>query len=332
MPMGRPVRLLLEPEIRELIGPRQALREVKEAFARLGRREATLPGVIALDMPGGSGEVHVKAAYLHGAPSFVLKEAGSFPANAKSGRPPGSGVMLVFDAVTGYLEAVLFDNGYLTDLRTGAAGALAADLLSNPLVTQVGVLGAGVQARYQLEALLLVRKPQRVVVWSRSEERAAAYAREMQERFSLPVEPTGAVYQAVEGSEVLITTTPTSEPLVREDWVMKGTHITAVGSDAPGKQEVFALVLAKADRVVADSLAQCLSYGEIHHAVEAGAIKPEDVYGELGELVTGAKPGRERLDEITVADLTGVGIQDAAVAGFVTAEAARTGRGRTIEV
>ncbi len=332
MPMGRPVRLLLEPEIRELIGPRQALREVRDAFARLGRGEATLPGVIALDMPGATGETHVKAAYLHGAPSFVLKAASSFPGNARDGKSPGSGVMLVFDAATGFLEAVLFDNGYLTDLRTAAAGALAADLLANPLVTQVGVLGCGVQARGQLEALMLVRKPKRVFVWGRSEERAAAYAREMQERLGVPVEVVGNVYQAVEGSEVLITATPATDPLVREDWVMKGTHITAVGADAPGKQEVFAQVLAKADRVVADSLAQCLRFGEIHHAVESGLLKPEDVYGELGELAAGTKPGRERLDEITVADLTGVGIQDAAVAGYVAAEAARTGRGRMIEV
>jgi ornithine cyclodeaminase len=330
--MGRPVRLLLEPEIRELIGPRQALREVKEAFARLGRGQAVLPGVIALDMPGGAGEVHVKAAYLHEAARFVIKEAGSFPGNAREGRPTGSGVMLVFDASTGYLEAVLFDNGYLTDLRTAAAGALAADLLANPLVAQVGILGTGVQARFQLESLLLVRKPQRVVVWGRSEDKAAACAREMEGRFSLPVEVGGGVYQAVEGSEVLITATAASQPLVREDWVMKGTHINAVGADAPGKQEVFALVLAKADRVVADSLAQCLRFGEIHHAVETGAIAADDVYGELGELAAGLKPGRERLDEITVADLTGVGVQDAAVAGYVAAEAARTGRGRLIEV
>ncbi len=330
--MGRPVRLLLEPEIRELIGPRQALREVKGAFARLGRGEATVPGVIALDMPGAVGETHVKAAYLHEAPSFVLKAASSFPGNARAGKPSGSGVMLVFDAATGFLEAVLFDNGYLTDLRTGAAGALAADLLANPLVAQVGILGSGVQARCQLESLLLVRKPQRVTVWGRSEEKAAAYAREMQERLGVPVEAVGNVYQAVEGSEVLVTATAAREPLVREDWVIKGTHITAVGADASGKQEIFAQVLAKADRVVADSLDQCLRFGEIHHAVATGLLTPDDIYGELGELAAGTKPGRERLDEITVADLTGVGVQDAAVAGFVAAEAARTGRGQTIEV
>lgn len=328
--MSAPVRILLEPEIRGLIGPTEALREVREAFGRLGRGEATLPGVIGLDLPGG--EVHVKAAHLHGSPYFVVKEAAGFPGNLERGLPTGSGVMLVFRASTGRLEAVLFDNGYLTDLRTGAAGALAADLLANRRVAQVGILGAGAQARFQLEALLEVRRPERVVVWSRSEEKAEAYAREMHERLGVPIEATTSVNRAVEGSEILITATPAREPLVRDDWVFKGTHITAVGADAPGKGEVFARVLAKADKVVADSLAQCLRLGEIHHAVEAGVFDPARVYGELGEIVAGKKPGREREDEITIADLTGLGIQDAAVAAFVAERAAQSGLGRTIEV
>lgn len=328
--MGTPVRILLEPEIRALIGPAEALREVREAFALLGRGEATLPGVIGLDLPDGS-EVHVKAAYLHGSPYVVVKEAGGFPGNAGQGLPTGSGVMLVFSASTGRLETVLLDNGYLTDLRTGAAGAIAADLLANRRVAQAGILGAGTQARFQLEGLLQVRRPERVVVWGRSEPRAEAFASEMHARFGVPVEATGSINRAVEGSEVLLTATPAREPLVREDWVFKGTHITAVGADAPGKSEVFARVLAKADKVVADSLDQCLRLGEIHHAVEAGFLDPAQVHAELGEIVAGLKPGREREDEITVADLTGLGIQDAAVAGFVAEEAARRGLGRTIE-
>ena len=328
--MGAPVRILVEAEIRALIGPAEALREVRAAFARLGNGEATLPGVIGLDLPGG-GEVHVKAAHLHGNPRFVVKEAAGFPANAERGLPTGSGVMLVFCTSTGRLEAVLFDNGYLTDLRTGAAGAVAADLLANPQVVQVGLVGAGAQARFQLEAVLQVRRPERVVVWSRSEERAEAFAREMHERHGVPIEVTTSVNRAVEGSEILITATPARQPLVRDDWVFQGTHITAVGADAPGKAEVFARVLAKADKVVADSLAQCLRLGEIHHAVEAGLLDPARVYGELGEIVAGKKPGRECPDEITIADLTGLGIQDAAVATFVADKAARMGLGRTIE-
>lgn len=326
-----PVRVLLEHEIRSLIGPAEALREVRDAFAKLGRGEATLPGVLGMEMPEGRGEVHVKGAYLHGSPFYAVKEAASFPGNGASGHPPGSGVVLVFDATTGRVAAVLLDNGFLTDLRTGAAGALAADLLANRTVAQVGVLGCGTQARFQIEALLGVRRPQKVVVFGRSEAKAHLYAEEMQARLGIPVEVAGSAYRAVEGSEVLVTATPAREPLVREDWVFKGTHITAMGADAPEKHEVFARVLAKADKVVADRLEQCLRLGEIHHAVESGFLRPEGVYGELGELAAGLKPGREREDEITLADLTGVGIEDAAVAAFVVAEAVRLDKGRLLE-
>jgi len=326
------VRVVFEPDVRELIGPAQALQEVRGAFAMLARGEATLPGVIEFELPVSRGEVHVKGAYLHGSPFYCIKEAAGFPGNPARGLKQDSGVVLAFDAETGFLRAVLFDNGYLTDLRTGAAGALAADLLAKKAVLQVGVLGAGTQARYQLEALLEVRQPGRAVVFSRTEERAQSFAREMEKRFRMPVEVAGSVYRAIEGSEVLITATPARQPLVREDWVFKGTHITAVGADAPGKHEVFARVLGKADKVVADRLDQCLAFGEIHHAVESGFLKAEQVYGELGELAAGLKPGREREEEITVADLTGVGVQDAAVAGFVVAEAIRQQRGQLLEI
>jgi ornithine cyclodeaminase len=324
------VRVILESEIRDIIGRPEALRVVREAFVKLARGEATLPGVIGFTLPSG-GEVHVKGAHLHGSRFFCLKEAGGFPGAAEKGLPTSSGMMQAFDAETGQLRGLLFDNGYLTDLRTGAAGALSADVLARKGVVQAGILGTGAQARHQLEALLGVRQPGRVLVWGRSEEKARAFAREMGARYNwLPIEVVGNAYQAIEGSEVLITVTGSTEPLVREDWVFKGTHITAVGADAPHKSEVMGQVLAKADKVVADRLQQCLALGEIHHAVEGGFIRAEDVYGELGELLAGMKPGREGEDEITVADLTGVGVQDAAVAGFVMEEAERRDLGRLL--
>jgi ornithine cyclodeaminase len=331
------VRVLFEPDIRGLIGPAQALREVREAFVRLARGQATLPDVIGFDVPGKrpdapAGEVHVKGAYLHGAAFYSIKEAAGFYGNPARGLPAGSGVVLVFDAGTGFLRGLLFDNGYLTDLRTGAAGALAADLLARKSVGRVGILGSGTQARHQLEALLGVRAPRRVVVSGRSPERALAYARETEARFGIAVELAASARQAVEGSDVVITTTPSREPIVRGEWVRAGAHITAVGSDGPDKHEVFPEVLARADKVVADRLDQCLRLGEIHHAVASGLLAPGSVHGELGEIAAGLKPGRTRDDEITVADLTGVGIQDTAVAGFVLTEALRQDRGRTIEI
>ena len=327
-----PLRVLREEEIRGLIGPRQALAAVRDAFARLARGEATLPGVIGLDIPARQGEVHVKGAYLHGSRYYSIKEAAGFYLNAAQGLPVSSGLVLVFDAATGFPAALLLDNGYLTELRTGAAGALAADLLARREVETVGMVGSGGQARYQLEALLEVRRPRRVLVHGRSPERAAACAREMHERFGLPVQSVGSVREAVERADLLITATPSRAPLVRAEWLRPGVHVTALGSDGPDKRELDVAVLARADKVVADRLAQCLRLGEIHHAVDAGAMQAEDVHAELGEVAAGLKPGRTSDHEITVADLTGVGVQDAAVADLVTAAAVERGLGQTLEL
>lgn len=326
------VLVLLEAEIRSLIGPAQALREVRDAFAKLARGQATLPGVIGLDIPQHKGEIHVKGAYIHGAPFFAVKAATGFYDNPARGLPMSGGLMLVFDATTGLLAAILFDNGFLTELRTGAAGALAADLLARRVLRRVGIVGSGSQARYQLEALLGVRRPEQVVVWGPSADRAAACALEMRERFGVAATAGPVLREAVVGSDIVITVTPSRVPLVEADWIGPGTHVTAVGSDGPDKIELAPAVLAKAGKVVADSLAQCLRLGEIHHAVDAGLLRPEAVHAELGEVAAGLKPGRSSDDEITVADLTGLGIQDAAVAGFVVGEAQRRGIGRPLDI
>ena len=330
--MSAGLRVLRESEIRSLIGPRQALVAVRDGFARLARGEVTLPGVIGLEIPAHGGEVHVKGAHIHGSPYFSIKEAAGFYQNAQRGLPVTSGVVLVFDATTGFLRAILLDNGFLTELRTGAAGALAADLLARRDAETVGIIGCGGQARYQLEALLGVRQLRRVIVYGRSAESAAAYALEMSQRFGLPVAVTASAQQAVESSDIVITTTPSREPIVRAAWLRPGVHVTAIGSDGPAKRELESAALAKADKLVADRLDQCLQLGEIHHAVVEGLLDPARVYAELGELAAGTKRGRESDSEITIADLTGVGVQDAAVADFVTAAAEASGRGTRLEL
>ena len=323
---------MFEREIRGLIGPNEARPVVRDAFAKLARGEAILPGVINLDIPESRAEVHVKGAHLRATPFFSIKVASGSYDNPARGLPVGSGMFLVFDATTGFPRAVLFDNGYLTELRTGAAGAVAADLLARMDIERVGIVGVGSQARYQLEALLGVRTPERVIAYGRSEPKAIAYAKEMEERHGVQVLPAKTVEQAVRGSDVVVTVTPSKEPLVRAEWVLPGMHITAVGSDGPDKQELDVGVLAKADKVVADRLDQCLRLGEIHHAVEAGVLTRDRVYAELGAIVAGSKPGRERDEEITVADLTGVGVQDAAVANVVVDEALRRGLGKVLDI
>ncbi|HYM39430.1 MAG TPA: ornithine cyclodeaminase family protein [Thermoplasmata archaeon] len=326
------VRLLFEPDIRKLAGPGEALAAVREAFRKLARGEAVLPGILGIDIPETRTEAHVKGAFLKGSPYFSVKTASGSYDNPTRGLPVSGGLVLVFDAATGFPRAILFDNGYLTDLRTGAAGALAADVLAKREVDRVGIIGVGTQARYQLAALLGVRHPTTVLAFGRSTAKAAAYAREVESRHGVRVTVAQTLEKAVRGSDIVITVTPSTQPLVQAEWVQDGTHITAVGSDGPEKRELDVRVLQKADKIVADRLEQCLRLGEIHHAVEEGVLAKEDVYAELGEIVAGVKPGRESDDEITIADLTGVGVQDAAVANLVVEEAFRRGLGQVLDV
>jgi ornithine cyclodeaminase/alanine dehydrogenase-like protein (mu-crystallin family) len=320
------VTILDEPAIRGLIGPREALAEVRTAFAKLARDEAVVPAVLSLDLPMHRGEVHVKGGYLHGEPYFSVKTASGFYGNPDRGLPVAAGMVNVFDATTGRLAALLFDNGYLTELRTGAAGALATDLLARRNVRTLGILGCGGQARYQLEAHLQVRRPERVLAFCRTRANLEEYCREMSERFGVKVVAAADARGVVDGCEVVVTTTPAREPVLRADWVAPGTHVTAIGSDLPGKQELEPALLERADKVVADRLAQARAQGEIQH------MRDGDVYAELGELANGTKAGRESDDEITVADLTGVGVLDAAMASYVTRRAVERRLGRELEV
>jgi ornithine cyclodeaminase len=171
-PSARPrirLRLLSEADVRSLIGPAEALEQVRTAFVKLARGEAVLPEVMSFDFTEHRGEAHAKGAYLQGMPYFSLKVASGFYNNPAKGLPVAAGLVLVFDAMTGRPALIAFDNGYLTELRTGAAGALAAELLAPRSIWQVGILGCGGQARYQFEALVGVRRPERAVVYCRTD-------------------------------------------------------------------------------------------------------------------------------------------------------------------
>jgi ectoine utilization protein EutC len=329
----RQALILREPEIRALLDPRECLQAVETAFSAYARGHAELPAVINLEVPENRGEVHVKAGYLHTGPYFAVKIASGFLGNPQLGLPTSDGMVLVFDAVTGAVAALLLDNGYITDLRTGMAGAVAARHLARATVETVAVVGSGAQARYQIRALALVRKLGEVRVWGRNQEKAAACIEDLSRgaadvRFVL----ASSVREAVKGADVVITVTASREPLVQADWIAQGALVIAVGSDGPDKQELAVEVLARADRIVADSLPQCLRLGEIHHAVEKGAISKDKVTAELGQITAGLKPGRTSDDEIIVCDLTGVGVQDIAAASLVLERALQDGKGERLPI
>ncbi|GMA61215.1 cyclodeaminase [Alicyclobacillus fastidiosus] len=286
---------------------------VEQAFAHLAEAKVTTPPIMRVDIPESHGEVDVKSAYIKGQETFAIKISSGFFQNHALGLPTGSGMMTLISAKTGVPVAVLLDNGYLTDVRTAAAGAVAAKHLANPDVRVAGVIGTGLQARYQAQALHLVRPYEALLVYGRTSSRAEDFAREMQDSLGVPVTVAHSAKAVVSECDVLVTTTPSRAPVVEGAWIHEGQHITAMGSDAEHKQELAPDVLYKADLLACDLLSQCLRLGEIHHAVERGEIDEHGVV-ELGDVVTGKRSGRVAEAQITVCDLTGTGVQDTAIA------------------
>lgn len=320
------VLLLNESEIRGLIDEDAAFEVCREGFAALARGEVQQPAPLSFEFAQRSGEMHAKGAQLGDAPYYSVKFAASFYENPERGLPVASGAVVVFDAETGRPRALLFDNAFLSHLRTGAAGALAADLLAAPTASKVGIIGAGGQARYQLRALLGVRSIGQVKVWGRTRERTDAFVAEMSEFEGVDIEAVDSPGVALAGADIVITATPAREAVVTDDMVEPGVHITAVGADFPGKFELSPALLGRS-KVVADRLAQCQTQGEIANAASTEEFSIDDVHAELGEIVIGERPGRTDESEITIADLTGVGALDAAVANLVTERALANGIG-----
>jgi ornithine cyclodeaminase len=329
--VGGDVLILREAEIRALLDPASCIQAVEEAFTAYATGKAELPGIIHLDVPESRGEIHIKAGHLRGGAAWAVKIASGFPGNPERGLPVNDGMVLAFDAATGAPAALLFDGGFITDMRTAAAGAVAAKHLARREVEAVAVIGTGAQARVQVELLARVREFREVRVWGRHADRARACAADLARKEGMPrgcrIGAAASAREAVAGADLVVTVTASREPLVRAEWLSPGVLVTAVGSDGPDKQELEPAVLARADRIVADSLSQCLRLGEIHHAVAAGAIGEGRVSAELGEITSGRKPGRASESEIIVCDLTGVGVQDVAAACLVLERARARGLG-----
>lgn len=324
--------LLREADLRACVGiDSEGLATVESAFAALARGGVQMPPILRLDVPDHNGEIDVKTAYVPGLDGFAVKMSPGFFDNPKIGLPSLNGLMLLFDATTGLVRAVHFDNGYLTAVRTALAGAVAARHLAPAAPARIGVLGAGEQARLQVEALRLVRNIPMVMVWARDPAKAAAYAEDMTARLGVPVAVADSAEAVVRECDLVVTTTPARSPLVAADWLHPGLHITAMGSDSPDKNELAPAVLAAADLFVCDRKAQSLALGEWRAAAASGEY-PEDAPGiELGDLCAGRHAGRPGDRAVTVCDLTGTGVQDTAIALLAYNKAVAAGMGTRFE-
>ncbi|WP_203340775.1 cyclodeaminase [Planococcus beijingensis] len=324
--------IFTEQELKQYITlNREAIKVIEDGFTKLVQGQVEMPPIMRIDIYDQNGEVDVKTAYVKGKEMFAIKVSSGFFDNPKLGLPSGNGFMMLMSTQTGIPQALLLDNGYLTEVRTAAAGAIAADCLSRKDIQTVGVIGAGSQARFQVKALALVRDFKKVLVYARSAERARQYAEEMGKVLGIEVQAAESAEQVVRNSDLVVTTTPANEPIVKAEWLHPGLHITAMGSDAEHKQELEAGVLAAADKVVCDTKEQCAKLGELHHALDSGTLKDASGVIELGQLTSKELKGRDNDGQITVCDLTGTGVQDTAIALFAYHELMKQHAGMEID-
>lgn len=292
-------------KVLEKIDPIQA---IEEGFVAYSEGRVEVPPVGELIFKDPPGDVHIKYGYIIDGDYYVIKIASGFYENVKLGLPTGYGLMLVFKQKTGELACILLDEGYLTDVRTAAAGAVTAKYLAPERVHRIGIFGAGIQGKMQLVYLKTILDCTDVIVWGINQEELDAYKSAM-EPYGYSIQTTLDAAEVATSCNLIVTATPSKTPLLRADQINRGTHITAMGSDTTDKQELDSKILQMADIVVADSIHQCLSRGEIFRAIEAGVLKKETLL-ELGNVIIHEELRRTSDDQITVADLTGVAIQD----------------------
>lgn len=324
------IKILTETELRELVPlDADAVDCVEQGFTTLAGGKVVMPPIMTLMVPDHNGEVCVKSAYVPGIDSFAMKMSPGFFDNPRLGLPSTSGLMVLFSSTTGMLEALLLDNGYLTDVRTAAAGAVAARHLSRKDATHACIIGAGVQAKLQLKALTLVRGIKSAVIWARDSARAEATAADLRAELGIDVTAATDMAEAASAADIVVTTTPSDTPLLMADWLRPGQLIIAMGSDQEHKAELEPACLARATAYVPDSQAQCAVKGELRSALAAGIVSNEQVFTELGDVTAGKAAGRQSDSDIIIADLTGTGVQDTAIATLARQRAEAAGKGAT---
>jgi alanine dehydrogenase len=316
-------------EVLQVLDMDLALTAAREAFRAYGEGRANMPPKVYLTLPLGDframyGEIFLPEAHVCG-----LKWVNVHPGNPLKGLPTVMAKVVLNDPDTG-LEWADLDGTFLTNYRTGAAGGVAAEALSRPDAATLGVIGAGEQARTQIMAIMKVRSIQEIVICDCARARAQTLRDEMAARYPVPVRLAPDPRETALASDILVTATPSEAPLVRRDWVRPGTHINAIGADAQGKQELDPEIL-KAAKVVVDDWAQASHSGEINVPLSKGEITPAMIYGSLGEIVAGTKPGRQGPEEITVFDSTGLIIQDLALGLAIFNRARERGLGEMKE-
>lgn len=295
-------------QIKEVLKDIDTTKVIEQGFVAYSQGKVVVPPVGELVFDNPPGEAHIKYGYIIGDEYYVIKIASGFYENIKLNLPTSTGLMLLFKQKTGELSCILLDEGYLTNVRTAAAGAVVAKYLAPKNVHRIGIFGAGTQGKMQLEYLKPIVNCKDVIVWGINQQEVDAYKANM-EPLGYSVQTTLDATDIAADCNLIVTATPSKTPLLQADQIRKGTHITAIGSDTPEKNELDPRILQQADIVVADSISQSRSRGEIYQARKAGLLRETNVV-ELGNVITRKELRRTSDEQITVADLTGVAVQD----------------------
>ena len=321
--------ILTARDVPPLIGMRQALRLVAEAVRLHGQGATQMPEKVYLTLPEYAGDLRAMPASIAATRACGLKWVNVHLRNRARGLPTVMGVILLTDPATGFPLAIM-DGTYITKLRTGAAGGVAADVLARRDASVAALIGCGAQAQQQLDALRMVRPIREVRVWSPVRGDARAFIH--RQRWSrIALRAVATVRDAVADAAIIVTITPSRRPLIKRAWVAPGTHINAIGADAPGKEELDPALLAAA-RVVVDDRAQAMHAGEINVPVRRGQFRPSQIHATLGDILAGRRPGRRTPRDITIFDSTGLAIHDVALARAVYQRAVRLHRGRWVRL
>ena len=291
--------------IKSILPQVDLIQEIESGFKAYSNDLVVVPPVGELSFQSPPGDVHIKYGYIKGDEVYVIKIASGFYKNTSAGLPAGNGMMLVFNQKTGQPVAMLQDECYLTDIRTAVAGAITAKYLAPKHVEYIGIVGTGVQARLQLQYLRDIIECNNVIVWGRSSDVLSDY-KEAMTKHGYKIKTATDISDIIDYCQLIVTCTPSEEVLINR--VNPGTHITAMGSDTISKRELSSDVLLQADIVVTDSRSQSKERGEIYQASKDGF----SVNGttELGEIILGTAQSRTQQEQITIADLTGVAVQD----------------------
>lgn len=299
-------------QIMQLFRPERAASLLREGLIAYAAGRMQLPPMQHIHFDAAAADCVVRSGYLEGDKVFVIKVWSGFVHNAEQGLDSQHGMLLVCSARTGEPQALLLDKGWLTAQRTALTGRLVAEAMAPPTVEAIGLLGCGQQAQLQLEALASVQACRQVWVWGRNPQRLQAFCESFAAR-GYSMRPTLDAHQLAAACQLIVCCTPATQPLLQAEWIAPGTHITAVGADRRGRQELAVALVARADVLAADCVAQVLEYGEFSHALKAGQIRGEQV-AELGDVLAGRQPGRRAASDITIASLSGFAAQDVQIA------------------